>query len=443
MRRAPILLAAATLFGCATSSHAANHPALVELLAEKGVITEAEAEDQKLLRLLVKKGVITEAEAAKVADGGAPARQAAKTERAAGEAPPGPRDDASTQKPGLNLSAKGEETVDLRFSGRVQAQYDHLAMEDDGVDRPTANHFYFRRLFLGAKAELENGFFAETVLDFAGDQGADVAFDKAYVAYGFEGGPNLRVGHVKVPFGFEETSSSAGLPTIERSAANRFFANDLDFSARHTGLHADGELPGGFNYAGAVVNAAQGEGSRLLGRSNASNDIAVFARVQRSGDHLTAGADAGHQPNNASADSIGNTLEKDVTGITGYLNYNRGGFDALAEYFHGDLGDAGDADGYALRLAYRANRFEPVLRYSRLENDRVEIDADELIRRAPSGGAVRGTDNAINAYYVGLNYYPTPALTFMAGYERADAESDSSGETAEVDGVRTRVQLLW
>jgi hypothetical protein len=39
------------------------------------------------------------------------------------------------------------------------------------------------------------------------------------------------VGYQKVPFGFQETTSSSKIKTIERSATNRFFADDIDFAA--------------------------------------------------------------------------------------------------------------------------------------------------------------------------------------------------------------------
>ncbi len=102
------------------------------------------------------------------------------------------------------------------------------------------------------------------------------------------------VGYQKVPFGFQETTSSSKIKTIERSAANRFLADDIDFAGRHTGLHAKGTLGGGFSYAAAIVNGAQGEGSRLLGTAQASNDLAAFGRVQWAGNDLTLGVD-GHQ----------------------------------------------------------------------------------------------------------------------------------------------------
>ena len=91
------------------------------------------------------------------------------------------------------------------------------------------------------------------------------------------------------------------------------------------------------------------------------------------------GLDAGNQSNN---DVVG----QDVTAYTAYANYKFEGFDILGEYFNGDLDAAEDAAGYSLRVAYKFDKFEPVFRYSHLKNDTFVIDADELIRRAPSDG---------------------------------------------------------
>jgi len=128
------------------------------------------------------------------------------------------------------------------------------------------------------------------------------------------------------------------------------------------------------------------------------------------------------------------------------VNYKFEGLDLLGEYFHGDLGDLGNVDAYSLRASYKINKFEPVIRYSHVEADDFDLDMDELIRRAPSGTDVLGSGanvgNEIDSFYLGVNYYYSPAVTFMAGYEMADAEDDAGNE-AEVDGFRARVQVLW
>lgn len=354
---------------------------------------------------------------------------------------------------GLALIAKGKETIELRFNGRMQAQYDGLSM--DGKN--DTNHFYFRRLFLGAKAKLSNGVYAESVFDFAGDESPEVAFDKAIIGYKFDNGVTGILGFQKVPFGFEETTSSSKLATIERSAINRFFADDIDFSSRHMGLHAKGNLDNGFSYAWAIVNSAQGEGSRLGGASNTINDIASYARLQWKENDLTLGIDYGKQTSNTvtskitDSKGIYNNVDygkknevieaNDVSAYTAYFNYKTDALNLLGEYFSGDLGSNGETDGYSIRASYKSSKWEPVIRYSEVKSDYV-IDSDELIRRAPLGGTVDSGDNKIESLYFGLNYYYSKAVTFMAGYE--DAESTSTGsDAAKIDGLRARVQVLW
>lgn len=373
-----------------------------------------------LLDLLVQKGVLSETEATAVAA------------------------ELKEENKGISISSKGKETVKLRFNGRMHYQYDNLSMDDNGNDLASTNHFYFRRLRLGAKATHDNGLFAETVVDFAEN---DLSIDKAVAGYEYNDALEVRIGYQKVPFGFQETTSSSKIKTIERSAANRFFADDIDFAGRHSGLHASGDLGGGFSYAAALVNSAQGEGSRLLGASNASNDLAFFGRVQWESNGFTVGVDGGQQSNNyvkSLTDGKVDTAKPpfDVTAFTGYINYKFEGLDLLGEYFTGDLDDKGDVVGYALRAAYKIGKFEPVVRYSHLKADSFEIDTDELIRRAPNGGTVTGGENEIDSYYVGLNYYHNKSVSFMVGYEIAETDSDTDDEV-DVDGFRARVQVLW
>lgn len=384
-----------------------------------GSVSYATSNDA-LLDLLVKKGVLTDAEATAVAA------------------------ELKEENKGVTFSAKGKETVKLRFNGRMHFQYDSLDSEVNGADVASTNHFYFRRLRLGVKATHENGLFAETVLDFSGDEESELGVDKAVAGYDFNDAFTGVVGYQKVPFGFQETTSSSKIKTIERSAANRFFADDIDFAGRHTGLHAKGNLGGGFSYAAAIVNGAQGEGSKLLGSAEASNDLAVFGRIQWSGDDVTLGVDAGNQSNN---EEVG----QDVTAFTAYANYKFEGFDILGEYFSADMDDQEDAEGYSLRVAYKLDKFEPVFRYSHLKNDTFVIDADELIRRAPEGDRpgnldnlsnATGGDNEIDSYYFGFNYYYNKAVSLMVGYEIAETDSDTDDEV-EIDGLRARLQVLW
>ena len=374
------------------------------------------ASDDALLDLLVKKGVLSSAEATEVA---------------------AELKDAS----GVSFSAKGKETIKLRFNGRMHYQYDSLSAEDNGADVPSTNHFYFRRLRVGFKATHKNGLYADTVLNFAEN---DFSLVTGIAGYKYSDALNVGLGFQKVPFGFQETTSSSKIKTIERSATNRFFADDIDFSSNHTGVHLKGKLGSGFSYAAAVVNGVQGEGSKLgpednNGKtySNGHNDLAVYGRLQYKTDAgLLVGVDAGQNSNNTKVSG------NDVTAYTAYANYKMGGLDLLGEYFSGDLSDKGDVDGYAVRVAYKNGKFEPVFRYSYIKADEFEIDTDELIRRAPPV-KIDGTDNELTSYYVGLNYYPSKATSFMVGYEIAEAENKDKSKKNEIDGLRARLQVLW
>jgi phosphate-selective porin len=389
-----ITLAAVAAFGCAASSFAASNDALLDLLVKKGVLTQTEA-----------------------------------TEVAA---------ELKEENKGVTFSAKGKETVKLRFNGRMHYQYDGLGAKENGADLPSTNHFYFRRVRLGAQATHENGLFAKTVVDFAEN---DLSIDEAFAGYEYSDALTAIFGYKKVPFGFDETISSSKIKTIERAAANRFFADDIDFAGRHSGLFAQGDLGSGFSYSAALVNSAQGEGSKLMGATNASNDLAYYGRLQWKNDGLTIGVDGGHQSNNYMADEENLTAPFDVTAFTGYVNYKFEGLDLLGEYFSGDLGNQGDVDGYALRAAYKIGKFEPVVRYSYFEADTFEIDTDELIRRAPKT-SIDGPGGELDSYYFGVNYYYNKAVSLMLGYEVADAEN-SAGDEVEIDGMRARVQVLW
>ncbi|MGB1128107.1 MAG: porin, partial [Opitutales bacterium] len=156
----------AAVFGlCAATAQAASNDALLDLLVEKGVLSKTEAS----------------AVAAELKE----------------------------ENKGVAFSAKGKETVKLRFNGRMHFQYDSLDMDENGSDLASSNHFYFRRLRLGAKATHESGIFAETVLDFAGDEEPELGVDKAIAGYKFSDAFTGIVGYQKVPFGFQETTSSS------------------------------------------------------------------------------------------------------------------------------------------------------------------------------------------------------------------------------------------
>lgn len=406
-------------------------------------VASSQASDKALVDTLVKKGFITSSEAAEISKG--------------------------TYG---SVNVKEKTTNKLTLSGRLQFQYDNLSADSTGaVDPASTNNFYFRRLFLGTKASIAQDWDGEIVLDF-GDQ--ELGFDKAVATYKGIDFTKVSFGFAKVPFGYEETSSSSKIPTIERSAANRVFADDYDFAARHSGIFVSGDVAEtGFKYAGALVNTAQSFSTRKADQDGSStaavpdtdaegaNQFGVYGRLQYKGDlaengKFTIGVDGGYQSESpAFNDATKTSAERGAaaTAFTGYVDYHYEGFNVLGEYFTGEWenGDAAgrDAgiDAFSIRVSYLHDKtWEPVIRYSYVEADNKAlgniVDYDELIRRAPENTATNSGDE-LESWYIGLNYHMVGhAVKFMGGYEMAEGERQGGAKT-DIQGFRARVQVLF
>ena len=126
------------------------------------------------------------------------------------------------------VKPKSKKVTELKYSGRIQAQWDGVG-SDDTSSKEDRNHFYFRRLFLGGHAKLGDNWGGDIVMDFGASPNKDntVFIDGASVWYQFDDSFRLDIGQIKVPFGMEETTSSSKLKAIERSAVNRQFAEIL------------------------------------------------------------------------------------------------------------------------------------------------------------------------------------------------------------------------
>ena len=161
------------------------------------------------------------------------------------------------------VKPKSKKVTELKFSGRIQGQWDGIESEEVGGEN--RNHFYFRRLFLGGHAKAGDNWGGDVVMDFGASANTDdntVFIDGASVWYKHSDAFRLDLGQLKVPFGMEETTSSSKLKAIERSPVNRQFAEQLKLNARHTGLFAKGQLSDFFSYDLAVVNSGQNHHSK-------------------------------------------------------------------------------------------------------------------------------------------------------------------------------------
>ena len=150
-----------------------------------------------LLDLLVQKGVLTETEATNVA---------AELEK---------------DQP-VFVTAKSKAIKGIKLTGRVHFQYDNISNDFNDT---TQEGFYFRRLYLGAETKFSDDWYGKLIANFGGQDG-DAVIDSALVGWDAHEMADLQFGYQKVPFGYYETTSSSKIKTVERSIANRYFIED-------------------------------------------------------------------------------------------------------------------------------------------------------------------------------------------------------------------------
>lgn len=447
----------------------------ITLAAAASLAITAHAGDKEVLDLLVKKGVVSPEERAK-------ALQESKTKDAAAN---------------LNEIFSKEEAVKrLTFSGRVQVQYEGASYEQTtaGVTTEAYNtsNFLLRRMYLGAKADVGDGFSGEIVYNFADSSSADVrnaadsgdgavragAFDKAVftaeTAFG-----KFDVGYQKVMFGYEENTSSSQLFPVERSMTTRYWAESennrrLGLGARHVGVHYSDRKTlgeggqGDLRYGVSVVNARQGY-----------NDVAIndfgfyaFASLGWKPIGVTLGVNAfDNQRFETAANALGG-----ATGVNPYLRWELGSLTLVGEYITSDIGTHTKApgsptgtngtvgqverrpSGYNATAAYKlTDSLEFVARYSVLDTDGRGLRVGDGFRDVQSTGVTTTTYNEADSVFLGLNYYFNKHnAKIQLGYERANLEGRlanwngttgaaniTSTDSAQADIVRAQVQILF
>lgn len=438
------------------------------LAAAAAVTLTAHAGDKEVLDLLVKKGVISPEERAK-------AIQESK---------------AKASEAGLNeVYAKEEAVKRLTFSGRVQVQYEGASYEQTtaGVTSEAYNtsNFLLRRMYLGVKADVGDGFSGEIVYNFADsntDSGADTvragAFDKAVFTAETSFG-KFDVGYQKVPFGYEETTSSSQLFTVERSMVTRYWAEGennrrLGLGARHVGVHYSDRKTlgeggqGDLRYGVSVVNARQGY-----------NDVTVndygfyaFASLGWKPLGLTLGVNA--FDNQRFEDSV--SAPGGATGLNPYLRWEAGSFTLIGEYITSDIdphtaapgtpngtnGTVGQVErspaGYNVTGVYKlTDSLELVARYSVLDTDGRGVRVSDGFRDVQNAPLSSTTYNEADSAFLGLNYYFNKHnAKIQVGYERANldgrlanwngttgAPNVTATDSAQADIVRVQAQILF
>jgi len=388
------------------------------------------AQDSKaLIDVLIQKGILNQEEAAKIQ------KDLVKENTAA---------DVST--------SHGKFLSKVTISGRFQVQYAGLSTDISGTtaDPAATNHFFMRRMYLGAKADLGAGWTGNLNYDFAG-----TTFDAAFIQYKHSDMAVLDIGFRKVPFGLEEWyTSSSSLRAIERSPGTRFFVEGnngrrLGAGSYRTGLFLGGKDASGLFYNLAVTNPERDEsGAGVTSAGSAStNSPAYWANVgyvnKFKEGSLTLSGSVGVLP-----DQGGKTLGagNDLTVYNLFAQFTSGPFDLQLEYFgsNNDKGASATRDSgssaWSIQPAYKFGNAEGVVRYSYVDSDGRGLTTSDLIRSAPSGG----TMDKLSEMFVGMNYYfRGNDVKWQIGYIHGESKDALSGATAQAttDGIRSMMQV--
>jgi polyhydroxyalkanoate synthesis regulator phasin len=438
------------------------------LAAAASLSVVAHAGDKEVLDLLVKKGVISAEERAKAIQ------------------------EAKIKASDLNLNevfSKEDAVRRLTFSGRMQTQYEGASYEQTTAGVTTearaTSTMLLRRMYLGVKADVGDGFSGELVYNFADsttDSGSDTvragAFDKAVFTAETSFG-KFDVGYQKVMFGYEENTSSSGLFTVERSMVTRYWAEGennrrLGLGARHVGVHysnrqALGEVgEGDLRYGISAVNARQGY-----------NDVTVndygfyaFASFGWKPSGLTIGVNAFE---NQRFEDV-NTALGGANGINPYLRWEFKDFTLVGEYISSEIeshtaapgvatgtnGTVGQVlrkpTGYNVTAAYKlTEKLELVARYSVLDTDGRGVRVSDGFRDVQNAPLSSTTYNESDSVFVGMNYYFNKNnAKIQFGYERANLDGRFSTwngttgsanvtatDTARADIFRVQAQILF
>ena len=153
------------------SAVAQDNTTLINVLLRKGIITDQEAEDLKA-------------------------------------------DVAKENMAALAMTSKSPNLERLTITGRFQSQFVALGTDNDGgLAKPPSNqHFFLRRIYIGAKAQFSANWSGYLNYDFAGS-----TFDAAQITWSPSPWVVTDFGLRKVPIGYDEWSISSGaLKAIER-----------------------------------------------------------------------------------------------------------------------------------------------------------------------------------------------------------------------------------
>lgn len=330
---------------------------------------------EKLLELLVKKNVITSKEAAAIRDEVAQEKTVQQARAAA-------------EKQAQTAAPPREQTVTasrmLRLHGWAQTRFTDAA----GIK----NSFELRRARLDMRGDITDKIAYRMQVDFVR---SPVLLD-AYVDLNHLSWAKLRVGQFKVPFSFENLTSSRDLLTIERSVAVLALVpgRDTGNNGRDIGFRLEGNIVRGdgkpiFDYTVGMFNGAGINRRDDNHRKDGSVRLVFHPAhgLQLAGDYYNG------ETGVAQVDRERAAFE---------FNFTRGDWTAQGEYIWGRDGGVHRRGSHTM-LAYSFHhKVQGVFRFE-------EVD----LNRALSGTDTRG-------YLVGINWYINNYVKWQNNYAAFD-----------------------
>jgi len=373
---------------------------------------------------------------------------------------------ASTKIGLTHVSLKGnhlkiqstDKTTTMKVGGRIMADY--AFMDDDDLAK-TGNASEFRRARLFVAGNTYNDFSYKLNIDFAGN---GTTIKDAYIQYNGWKPASFTLGHHDAPFSLNSFTSSKYITFIERSSATEALT-----IGRKNGLSA---LNYGSNWALKGMVHLEGIDNENDGQDEdyGYGLRATFAPLHEEGKVIHLGVAAHHQElaaSDGSAEQIAVRPEVHTAGKIfeshedTFKDYNTfgveaatvlGSFSAQAEYFYRDYNGASGVKDQSLNSWYVFGSYfltgesRP---YSVKSGGFGRIKPKSIVGQGGYGAweiAMRYTDLDLedngfgdkgDVTTIGVNWYATPTIRFMANYTSADKD----GERNDFDALHFRSQI--
>lgn len=357
------------------------------------------------------------------------------------------------------------------IGGRVQA--DVAAYDNDTDNTGTATEIgsghEIRRARLEMKGKLWKVWGLKLQADFAGNE---VEIKDAFINYAGFKPASITVGHFKEPFSLEELTSSKYITFMERAAPNVFAPG------RSMGVMVNGDVSDMVTLAGGVFGDGLESGGDADGTSYGITGRATFSPVHEDGRVIHLGA-AGSYRNANQGNSlrlrerfeshVSSTRLVDTGSMSGVEDFTKYGLEAAGvwnrfslqgEYIMNDVsresafgGDV-DFDGYYVYGSFfLTDDFRP---YDFADGSFDKVSPKSVVGKGGYGawevalryssldlsdGMVTGGDQDIMT--VGLNWYATKNIRFMANYVNVLDHTGGNFPGAEPAAFQARAQVFW